>query len=68
MKGVQIHSSDEHGKQYALIPASLPLTASHQRDNSGANFMGALDPVNHSHMCPIRVHWHVRPAMWITGE
>ncbi|CAB4321136.1 unnamed protein product [Prunus armeniaca] len=32
-------------------------------DNSGANFMGALDPVKCTdHMCPIRVHWHVKTS------
>lgn len=32
-------------------------------DNSGANFMGAQDPVKCTdHMCPIRVHWHVKTS------
>ncbi|PQQ02301.1 hypothetical protein Pyn_25262 [Prunus yedoensis var. nudiflora] len=46
-----------------LRPA-YPFTAkSPTGDNSGANFMGAQDPVKCTdHMCPIRVHWHVKTS------
>lgn len=43
---------------------AYPFTAkSPTGDNSGANFMGAQDRVKCTdHMCPIRVHWHVKTS------